>query len=667
MRLSRLKVKNFRSIEEIEIKIDSVTRIIGSNGAGKSTLLKALELFYVPSVPPISPEDYFNRDQSREIEITLTFDNLGADDQRIFASRLNSSGSLVVARVFCGDSKLNGKFFGQTYQFKGFQSVRRMDKANDKRAAYGELQTQYTELANVASAAEIETNLTEWEENNQEKCEFLRDDGQFFGFSNVAQGKLSNSTVLVYIPAVRDASIDAAEGKGSAVTKLLDFVVRTAIESRPDLITFRNDFTKKFQEIMNPANLSELGGLANTLTSTLKSFYSDTDILLDWKEMQPISIPMPVANLALDDGGFVTAVERTGHGLQRALILTLLQHLAIALRTASDGARDSEPEQASGPSLVLAIEEPELYQHPTKQRHFAYVLESLAERHLPGVARETQVIFTTHSPLFIQIQRFEEVRLVRRRLPTQESLRDCIISTTNLSTIASKLTQLHQASVPFSEATLRPRLHTIDGVVSEGLFADVVVLVEGPSDRAALLACALLDGKNLMGSEIAVIGVGGKSCLDKPYLIFQELGIPVYMIWDCDQGGSDFRPEQNRVLQRIAGVPEVEIMDSCTRIERNFTCFTKNIEDMMKGEIEETLWNSLLDGIGQEYGVSRKDAQKIPTLMTELLRRASEKGAKSSTLQRIIENIYSLKAQRGTKVEVPISGVNDGEQRMLAC
>ena len=53
-----------------------------------------------------------------------------------------------------------------------------------------------------------------------------------------------------------------------------------------------------------------------------------------------------------------------------------------------------------------AIEEPELYQHPSRQRHLASVLLNLAKGAIPGVAENTQVIYATHSPLFVGLDRF---------------------------------------------------------------------------------------------------------------------------------------------------------------------------------------------------------------------------------------------------------------------
>jgi hypothetical protein len=66
------------------------------------------------------------------------------------------------------------------------------------------------------------------------------------------------------------------------------------------------------------------------------------------------------------------------------------------------------------PGLVLAIEEPELYQHPSRQRHMASVLLELSQGTIPGVAKRTQVLYSTHSPLFVGLDRFEQIRLLRK-------------------------------------------------------------------------------------------------------------------------------------------------------------------------------------------------------------------------------------------------------------
>src|SRR5688572_12065347 len=56
--------------------------------------------------------------------------------------------------------------------------------------------------------------------------------------------------------------------------------------------------------------------------------------------------------------------------------------------------------------MILACEEPELYQHPPQARHLADVFVQLAQSN-------NQVLVTTHSPLFVSGDGFENVRLVR--------------------------------------------------------------------------------------------------------------------------------------------------------------------------------------------------------------------------------------------------------------
>jgi len=56
---------------------------------------------------------------------------------------------------------------------------------------------------------------------------------------------------------------------------------------------------------------------------------------------------------------------------------------------------------------VFAIEEPEVFLHPQKARYFASVLHTIADS-------GNQVFVSTHSPIFVNIHRPEDVCLVRR-------------------------------------------------------------------------------------------------------------------------------------------------------------------------------------------------------------------------------------------------------------
>ena len=397
MQLERARIKNFRSLRDVEVTFGAHTALIGGNGAGKSSILKAIEKFYSTS-KHCDADDFFGRNQEQPIEIELTFHQLSEQEAAAFEDRVRD-GKLVVTRVFDG-SPSSGRYHGVVPQIADFVAIRAHSTATPKRAAYNALRENnplYADLPNTSSAAGVDQALLDWESNHPDQLVLLPDDGQFFGFQNNSRGKLQRHTSFVFIPAVREASADAADGKTSVIGKLLELLVRSQILQRPDVLAFKAQMTEAYQALVSADNMPELGALAGTLTTDLQGLYQDAEVSLNWREIGEMPVPLPMADVFLKDDGFGGPVDRQGHGLQRAFIFTLLQHLA---RTAvpeagevategdfagGDGAPAPAAIVAQAPTLILAIEEPELYQHPTKQRHFAEVLRGLSSGTLPGV------------------------------------------------------------------------------------------------------------------------------------------------------------------------------------------------------------------------------------------------------------------------------------------
>ncbi len=646
MRLKSARIQCFRSVRDLTVEFGDLTRIVGANGAGKSTILRALDLFYASAVPHLSRDDFFDKDESAPVDIALTFTDFSDEERESFGSRIAADDTMMIARVITqGGGRANGKYFGMALRNPDFSETRSTEGAREKVAAYRQLRQTYTDLTEVTRGGDVEGALQEWEANHPDQCRPSRDEGAFFGFTNVGHGRLIERTRLVYVPAVRDASADVAE-KNSPVAELLELVVKSAVEAKPEIKKFREETELRFRDLMNPANLTELDGLSGDLTGTLQAYYGEAAVKLAWRDLANLVIPFPAAEMSLDDDGVLTAVDRTGHGLQRALILTLLQHLAMAVaHTPPDDETEGEKPPPARPGLVLAIEEPELYQHPTKQRHFARVLEKLASGEVPGVATATQVIFTTHSPLFLSMERFEDVRLVRRHRPNLVNPREADLRSANLLGVVRALESAAARPIgTFTPESLKPKLHIIDATVAEGFFACVAVVVEGVSDKAAIIGAATLRDINLEALEIAVIAAHGKTNIDKPCAIFRSLGIPVFAIWDNDLGAPDKAPACNKILQRLMGVPEGEIEPAPARIAPTYACFANNLEVTLRGEIGDDVWGPTLDALKDEFGVSdRDDAQKVPAIMTRLLASAAEQGRRSATLDAILDAILALK------------------------
>ena len=95
MRVGKLHIKNFRSIEELDIELQSLSAFIGPNNAGKSNILDALDLILGetwPTIRAFSERDFRNHDPGQTIEIKTTFDSPINDDSanpRIYGFMLN--------------------------------------------------------------------------------------------------------------------------------------------------------------------------------------------------------------------------------------------------------------------------------------------------------------------------------------------------------------------------------------------------------------------------------------------------------------------------------------------------------------------------------------------------------------------------------------------------
>ncbi len=644
MQLIHARVKNFRSLRDVSVAFGAHNALIGGNGAGKSSILKAIERFY--STKGLDADDYFGRDTSLPVQIELTFGDLSGPELTAFDARVRD-GKLTVTRIF-DNSASSGRYFGSVPQNPDFVPIRAQQGAGPKLSAYRALRANNAEynqaLPAAASATAAEEAMLAWETVNPQALILHPDDGQFFGFQNASRGALKRYTNFVFIPAVREAAADAADGKSSAIGQLLEIVVRSAILQRQDIVAFKNEVTARYQELVAPERMPELGQLAVSLTADLRALYRDAEVALTWREVNEFPVPLPIADVSLSDDGFGGPVDRQGHGLQRAFVLTLLQQLARITSKPSnshpegteDGAQ-AEPPQA--PGLILAIEEPELYQHPTKQRHFTNVLRGLSNGTLPGIDSPTQVMFGSHSPMFVSVDKADEIRLVRRTECDDSDFKQCELKSLDLSVIADQLERAWSyPSGTFTAETLTPRLHILGTELAEGFFANGIVLVEGRSDKAMLYATSKLLGVSFEEAGIAVLSAEGKGNLDKPYAIFRALGIPVYILWDCDKktGGA------NLALLRLVR-PDENLQEAHpgTEVKETYAHFHDTLEALLKIELTPAVHGACLASACEPYGLTpNEDNHKIPEVMYRTLAAAQEQGAGCPTLVVLVKAIW---------------------------
>lgn len=667
MIISTVRVRNFRCIKDETLHCEALTALVGANGSGKSSFLRALDLFYTPNAK-YSQEDFYNRDTSEPIVITVTFANLTEPERRLFASHVDRETLTVEKELAWPSGRGSQKYFGSTLRSPDFQQVRTADKVADKRAAYQTLVgsgkfPELPSLPNNVSAARIEEALQDWEKAHPEVLQRVRDDGQFFGFKEVGQAHLERYTRFLFVPAVRDASEDATEGKGTVISELMDLVVRSTLAQREDVRQLREDTQRRYEEIMDPSRLIELRTLADRMTATLSTFAPGAQIQLNWLPGEAVEIPMPKADVKVVEDGYPSAVERAGHGVQRAFILTALQHLALAQapatrgdeaiqQIASDTPVSSVPSEGNGstltlPNLILGIEEPELYQHPSRQRHLSRVLLQLATGGIEGVAQNTQIIYTTHSPLLVDLQRFHQIRLLRKEEVTDAKPKQTRVLQTTMEQVTREIEKADGvAEGSYSPAGEVARLQTLmTPWTNEGFFADVAVLVEGEDDRAAILGVAKAMGHEFESMDIAVIPCMGKTNLHKAATIFRNLQIPTYVIWDSDKGKKDKKPEDNvkdnHRLLRLFGAP---LEDYPTTVTEKFACFKVDMDTILKEELTPDTYDSLFEQCKRDFGYDdNKQARKNPLVVQTIIEEASKLGKACATFKQIVTAVLRLR------------------------
>jgi energy-coupling factor transporter ATP-binding protein EcfA2 len=309
MIVKAFQVKNFRSILDEPIDCDNLTVLVGRNGTGKSSFLRALEMFYDPKAA-VTAEDFYAEDTIQEIEIAVTFTDLGREGKSLFAPYLDGD-DLTVARVFSLSAKKSGTYHGMKLQNSDFANVRNAGGKTETRNQYNEVRNSpaYSSLPAVKSADQVEEELKKWEAANPGSCTRMRDDGQFFGFTGVGQGYLGRHTRFILIPAVRDAVDDATEGKGSCVTEIMDLVVRRTLANRTDFVALKDDTQKKYRGIMDPAKLTELAGLQTQLSDTLRCYAPEANVSLEWSKLVDIDFPLPKAEVTLHEDGYKCSVQ----------------------------------------------------------------------------------------------------------------------------------------------------------------------------------------------------------------------------------------------------------------------------------------------------------------------------------------------------------------------
>jgi putative ATP-dependent endonuclease of the OLD family len=254
---------------------------------------------------------------------------------------------------------------------------------------------------------QVDDELKRWEDENPERCKKYFRAGVFQGPTNIAGGTLRARTHFVYVPPVREAEVDASgNSKQSLLGTLVAPLVSAVTEKNEGVAKAKSSLIGGYSAYKSMViNAPEKEDLESQLTSLLQRYDSEAGAKIQLGLDDTLNLPSPKPKVWLIEDGFEGDVARKGHGLQRLFIFTILE--LYEKYRAEGGVVDG--------TIALAIEEPELYQHPARARAIARTLRDLCSPS-EGKGLQFQVFITTHSPYFVDLENFQSLRRVERML-----------------------------------------------------------------------------------------------------------------------------------------------------------------------------------------------------------------------------------------------------------
>lgn len=333
IKIKSIEIENYRSIvgEPLSLTFGDFTTITGPNNSGKSNILRAMQLFFTGKVD--------GQEYTSEFDYPKN------------AAVANKAQTKITVLISYEPSK---DIF---------------------------LERALTDLENQSDQQRLDNNLISmrltYSKNGVESWQFLGKQGA----RNIKRDLIANmkdairrSIAFKYIPVGRDSL--------ESITQEIGFeLIGTIFSGWAGAVRQRTAINDSITDMIGTLSPS-LTQSSDVVTTAMSRFFS---------EVRNLNLKLPFANLeemlpsltpVIKDTA-ETGLRSKGAGIQTSSLLFLLKYLA-----------DNYPKhQYKRKTFIWAIEEPESFLHPTKQRAMAEVLLEFS--------KEVQTVITTHCAHFV--------------------------------------------------------------------------------------------------------------------------------------------------------------------------------------------------------------------------------------------------------------------------
>lgn len=232
------------------------------------------------------------------------------------------------------------------------------------------------------------------------------------------------------------------------------------------------------------------------------------------------------------ENGETRAYEELGTGQQQILALSFAHAYAKSFL---------------GHGLIFILDEPEAHLHPLAQKWLAKKMFKMAEDGL-------QIILTSHSPYFIDLNFIEGINLIRKNSDTTFNTNH---NATSLFTHCLKTGSNSQKTK--EEIIVSFYANNSTSHILSGFFANKIILVEGPTEELSLPIYFERLAFDPTEFGIEIIGVGGKGNLAKWWRLFTLYQIPTFICFDNDYKKDDVNGFKRKDALKAIGIKDEEL------------------------------------------------------------------------------------------------------------
>lgn len=506
MKITRLKINNFRGIKRAELQFPDHGVLIGDNNAGKSTILEAIDLVLGPDrlsrQSPINEHDFYIGQYT-----TVNFpDECTSSDLPETNSSIQTVSALSPSSAENNEEKQNPIIFieatvaGLSNEQKArfFDNIEWWDES--RKALHTEPPVEGVDRESVFEAIRVsfvgkyvededdfegKTYFSLSLEESENPRLFSRRDKHYCGF--------------LFLRSLRTGRRALSLERGS----LLDIILRLK-EIRPRMWESTIRELSNFDVASDPD--LEITGVLESINSALKKYVPE-----EWGVEPHLRVSamtrdhlrnVITAFIATGVGEHSAPFYRQGTGTVNMLVLAMLSQIA-------------EDKQ----NVIFAMEEPETAIPPYAQKRIVHEIRKLS----------TQSLFTSHSPYVLEEFDLDETIVLTR----------------------SNDGVLHQMSVVLPDSVKHKRYRQeFRTRFCEGLLARRILLVEGDSETTAfpvvarrLAECDPTNFASLESLGICTVNAGSDSQIADLGNLYRTLGKTVYGICDKQSPESEAKIE----------------------------------------------------------------------------------------------------------------------------